>query len=162
MKSPGELVTRNPSLEGWQSLLDLSVREVFRIMLGSELDAVQDNVEPQPWECTAMVGLAGQVCGILSVRCTMTSASLMASKMLGIDPADVGEQVWDAIGEMSNMIAGNFKNKITGLGDGCMLSVPTVITGADFSMHSLADAPPFEARLAFSGQVISVTLEVHS
>jgi len=162
MKSPNELIAHNPSLEGWQSLLDLSVREVFRIMLGSELDAVQEEAEPQPWECSAMVGLAGQVCGVLSVRCTMTSASLMASRMLGIDPADVGEQVWDAIGEISNMIAGNFKNKITGLGDGCMLSVPTVITGANFSMHSLADAPPLETRLAFSGQAISVTLEIHT
>ncbi|HZQ67125.1 MAG TPA: chemotaxis protein CheX [Terriglobales bacterium] len=115
--------------------------------------------EPIQWVC---VGLAGQVCGVLSMRCTISSATLMASKMLGVDPADVGEQVWDAVGEVSNMIAGIFKNKITGLGDGCMLSVPTAITGADFSLHSLADAPPFGTRLRFSGQLISVSLEIHS
>jgi len=31
---------------------------------------------------------------------------------------------------------GNFKNKIDGLSDGCMLSLPTVITGSDYTLHS--------------------------
>ena len=36
------------------------------------------------------------------------------------------------LGELRNMIAGNFKLKVTSLADHCMLSVPTVITGDDY------------------------------
>ena len=47
--------------------------------------------------------------------------------------------MWDALGEICNMVAGNFKNKVSGLGNGCMLSVPTVITGRDYHCHSLGE-----------------------
>ena len=60
----------------------------------------------------------------------------MASKMLGVDLDKVGAEMSDALGEVCNMVAGNFKNKIAGLAEGCMLSPPTVITGNDYSLHS--------------------------
>jgi chemotaxis protein CheX len=96
------------------------------------------------------------------LRCSAQSATLMASKMLGVDIKDADEHMWDALGEVCNMIAGNFKNKLTGMADRCMLSVPTVITGADYSFHALADATPLEVTFAFEGLPIAVALEVHS
>jgi chemotaxis protein CheX len=60
--------------------------------------------------------------------------------MLGGDSKYPDEQVWDAVGEQFNVIAGNFKNKLTRISERCMLSVPTVITGANYSCHSLADS----------------------
>lgn len=86
----------------------------------------------------------------------------MASKMLGIDIKQAEEHMWDAFGEVANMIAGNFKNKLVGVGDRCMLSVPTVITGADYSFHSPADATPLEVTFRFEGEPIAVALEVQS
>ncbi len=68
----------------------------------------------------------------------------------------------DAIGEIANMIAGNFKNKLSGMGDGCMLSVPTVITGSDYCCRSLSDTGPLEVTFGFEGAPIRVELEVHS
>jgi chemotaxis protein CheX len=68
----------------------------------------------------------------------------------------------DALGEISNMVAGNFKNKISGLGDGCMLSPPTVITGTDYSMYSLADSPALEVRVMFENMLVAITLQIHS
>ena len=111
---------------------------------------------------TSMVGLAGQLCGVLSVRCDGKSAVLMASKMLGIEPDKVGDEMSDALGEICNMVAGNFKNKISGMGDGCMLSPPTVITGTDYSTHSLADSPGLELRLLFENLPIIISLQIHS
>jgi hypothetical protein len=60
------------------------------------------------------------------------------------------------------MIAGNFKNKLTGMADHCMLSVPTVITGGDYAFHSLADAGSLEVMFLFEGSALSVALEIHS
>ena len=161
MKSVNEMVTREGAPESWLPLLELAVREVFEIMLGCKLEPLV-NMNSTTLEFTAMVGLAGQLCGVITMRSTAKSAVLMASKMLGIDPKDADQQTWDAIGEVANMIAGNFKNKLTGLGDKCMLSVPTVITGADYSFHSLADGGPMEVMFLFEGAPVLVSLEVHS
>jgi CheY-specific phosphatase CheX len=60
------------------------------------------------------------------------------------------------------MVAGNFKNKISGLSEGCMLSPPTVITGSDYDLHSMADSPALEVRLLFEGTPVQFSLQIHS
>ncbi len=102
-----------------------------------------------------MVGLAGQLCGVFSVRCDGKAAALITSKMLGVAVDKVGPEVADAIGEVCNMVAGNFKNKISGLAEGCMLSPPTVITGSDYTMRSLADSPALDVRLLLKAYPLS-------
>jgi CheY-specific phosphatase CheX len=64
--------------------------------------------------------------------------------------------------QISNMVAGNFKNKIAGLAEGCMLSPPTVITGSDYNLHSMADSPAIEVRTLFESMPIIISLEIHS
>jgi chemotaxis protein CheX len=100
--------------------------------------------------------------GVLTMRCAAKSATLMASKMLDMEPAEDSHDVLDALGEICNMVAGNFKNKVAGMGDGCMLSVPTVITGNSYSLHSLADSGALEVRLLFESEPIAITLQIHS
>lgn len=158
----------NPALaagenhESWAPLLQLAAQEVFDLMLGCPLTLPVRPLDDDKLDVTSMVGLAGQLCGIMSIRCRSNSAALMASKMLGIDAESAGPELWDALGEICNMIAGNFKNKISGLGDGCMLSVPTVITGADYSLHSLADAGGLRIAMLFEGQPVVIFLQIHS
>ena len=82
--------------------------------------------------------------------------------MLGIDPGEAQQESWDAIGEVCNMIAGNFKAKLSGIGDHCMLSVPTIITGGDYHLHSLADGQTVEVALEFEESFLWITLELHS
>ncbi|HEY1265162.1 MAG TPA: chemotaxis protein CheX [Terriglobales bacterium] len=161
MKSANQILARDGAPESWLPLMELAVREVFEIMLGSALEPLTD---PNPVNCefTAMVGLAGQLCGVVTMRCTAQSAILMTSRMLNVDPKEAEKQVWDALGEIANMIAGNFKNKLTGMGSGCMLSVPTVISGGDYSFHSLADAGPMEVMFLFERAPVVVALEIHS
>src|ERR1700685_3956122 len=146
------------SHENWVPLIEVSAREVFELMLSSPLTLPEPEYQRPVYDVTSMVGLAGQLCGVLSVRCTEKGAGLMTSKMLGVPLENVGPEVSDALGEISNMVAGNFKNKIAGLGDGCMLSPPTVITGSDYDLHSLADSPRLEVSLMFEGYPLLVTL----
>jgi len=145
----------------WIPLLELATREVFQMMLESDPKPMEAQTESS-MDVTSMVGLAGRLCGMLSVRCTQKLGALIASKMLGTDPDSTGPEVADACGEVANMVAGNFKNKISGLNDGCMLSVPTVVTGSDYNLRSLADYPALEVRLQLEGMPIVVALEIHS
>ena len=161
MKSVTELLAGNGSHEDWLPLLEMSAREVFELMLGCQLTQAAAAEEPTP-EVTAKVGLAGQLCGVLSVRCNQKAAALMTSKMLGVELDKVGPDVSDALGEVCNMVAGNFKNKIAGLAEGCMLSPPTVVTGSDYSLYSLADSPGLETSMLFERMPIVISLQIHS
>ena len=149
--------------EGRQRLLpvlQLAAQEVFELMLACPLEMASETPPRQGLEITSMVGLAGQLSGILSLRCSARSAAHMASRMLGIDPATAGPEMWDAVGEICNMVAGNFKNKINGLGDACLLSVPTVITGADYIPQAMSDH--LQVSFRFGGEPVVISLEVHN
>lgn len=161
MKSPSDLHSGNGAHADWIPLLETATREVFELMLGCQLTSPSAHQEPGH-DVTAMVGLAGQLCGVLSVRCDGKAAALMTSKMLGVPLDKVGADVSDALGEVCNMVAGNFKNKIAGLAEGCMLSPPTVVTGSDYSLHSLAESPGLEVWLLFERMPLLVSLQVHS
>ncbi len=161
MNTANELLATSGTRERWTSLMELATREVFQLMLSSELKAATTEADPsQP--VTSMVGLAGELCGVLSVRCEEKAAVQMTCKMLGVPAEKVNAEMPDALGEICNMVAGNFKNKITGLGDGCMLSPPTVISGSDYTTYSIADKPALEIRLLFEGMPLVVSLEIHS
>lgn len=158
-----ESVAADSGHKVWFPMLEVAAREVFELMLGCELttESVPEGAGDQ-LDITSMVGLAGRLCGVMSIRSSHKAAGLMASKMLGVDPANVGPETADAFGEVCNMVAGNFKNKISGLGDGCMLSVPTVITGNDYTLHALADSAALEVRFLFEKMPLVIALQVHS
>jgi chemotaxis protein CheX len=160
MKSANEMLAAKGRHEEWAALMEVAAREVFELMMGCKL-TVPETPSATNLGITSMVGLAGKLCGVLSVRCDGKSAALMTSKMVGVDVDKVGAEMSDALGEVCNMVAGNFKNKISGLGDSCMLSPPTVITGSDYRMHFTADSPGVELNLLFESMPIVITLQIH-
>jgi chemotaxis protein CheX len=140
--------------------LQSATQEVFDLMLASPLEVSAELPHQTPLEITSMVGLAGPFSAVLTLRCSTKSAARMASRMLGIDAGKASPEMWDAIGEICNMVAGNFKNKVYGLGDRCLLSVPTVITGADYKFLSIA-GDDLHVTFLFDGEPIVLSLEVH-
>jgi chemotaxis protein CheX len=145
----------------WTHLLEFSACEVFDIMLGTRLHAYVPAAVAEADEFTALVGLAGSLCGVLSIRCANQSARIMASLMLGMPPEEVDNDSWDALGEVANMIAGNFKGKLSGIGNHCMLSVPTIIVGSDYKTRSLGPGKSLQAVFDFDNKPLWVTLELH-
>jgi len=146
----------------WLPILELAVQEVFEIMLGGRLGPATKPEAPPPGEFTAIVGLAGSLRGIVTFRCGSRSADHIAARMLGPEIAHAEGQVWDAIGEICNMIAGNFKNKLTGLGGLCLLGVPAVVTGQAVRFHSMAGGDSLEIALMFEGDPLIIRLDLHA
>ncbi len=143
----------------WTPLLELSSREVFQVMLGTHLDLVQPTGESS-WEFTALVGMAGSICGVLSIRCGSATARAVAGKMLGMPPEQIDQESQDALGELANMIAGNFK-AFCCVGNTCMLSVPTMIVGSDYVSRSLMASNVIEIACEFENHPLWITLELH-
>ena len=145
--------------ENWLPILELSVEEVFGIMLNTKVRPVDKSEHPPSTDFTAMVGLAGALCGVLTVCCGATTAQHVAKNMLG-ETATSDEEVADALGEICNMIAGNFKNKLAGTDERCMLSVPSVISGGEYTFRSLAEGNTLETVVLFEDAPIAVHLQL--
>lgn len=146
--------------ENWQPILALAVEEVLEIMLGCRVKPASRSEYTTSREFTAMIGLAGSLCGVLTVSCDAGTARQLARCMLGDIVSSEG-QVSDALGEICNMVAGNFKNKLTGLDGRCLLSIPTVISGGEYQFRSLADGDPLDVCVLFEDAPVSVRLELH-
>ena len=72
------------------------------------------------------------------------------------------DEVVDALGEICNMIAGNFKNKLAGTDEKCMLSVPSVVSGVEYKFHSLADGTSLERVVMFEEAPVTVRLQLQA
>lgn len=161
MTSSGHAAVAADTHQKWIPSLEMAIREVFELMLSCHL-TLASSMDESGMDVTSMIGLAGQLCGFITVRCHEKTAMLMASKMLGLPIEKVSKDFPDALGEVCNMVAGNFKNKIPGLSDGCMLSPPTVITGSNYNLHSMASSPAIEIRMLFENLPIIITLQIQS
>lgn len=145
----------------WLPHLEQSASEVFDLMLNSKLRKGVPQLFPAP-ECTAMVGLAGSIRGIFTVRCGGATANQLAATMLRLPPERAAHYAADALGEIANMIAGNFKNKTDSAGDRSFLSLPTVVTGMAYTCRSLSSVAPLELWFQFRGEPLQITMEVQT
>ena len=146
----------------WKAIMECAALEVFEMMANVRLTLNPNPAEAPAGGQTAMVGMAGALCGMTTIRCTRATAVKLAALMLGEEAVSNPASARDALGELCNMVAGNFKSKITGLADACMLSVPTVIAGEDYSMDTAEPADCITIALVYEGENIWVTLVTHS
>lgn len=146
----------------WKTIMECAVVEVFELMAGVRLEPNPTPSEEPRGEQTAMVGMAGALCGMTTLRCSQATAVKFTSLMVGEEAASNPSTARDALGELCNMIAGNFKSKISNLADHCMLSVPTVITGEDYSMETVDPTEGVTVALTFDGEPIWVALIIHT
>jgi chemotaxis protein CheX len=141
--------------------LDSAASEVFAMMVGTPLGPADQGMLPRVADYTAMIGLAGDLCGVLSFRCSLRSAAQIAGKMLGTDEQTSEECIRDALGEICNMVAGSFKAQVTDVAQQCMLSVPTVVSGKDYQLYPLVDGLRIQVSKTFEGALLWMTLDLH-
>jgi chemotaxis protein CheX len=100
--------------------------KVWRMVLGSRLTPVaRDSNANCQGLVLASVTITGAWNGVLTIGCSLKVARRAASIMFG-KPEDAAaeEDMRDALGELTNMVGGNFKTLLKG---DCRLSVPKVV-----------------------------------
>lgn len=147
---------------GWKELLECASVEVIELMAGTRLEPWAAPYDESRNELVAVVGMAGTLCGMTIVRCSIETARNLGSRMLGGGVEMPDTTICDALGEICNMIAGNFKSKIPGLADGCKLSVPTLITGGDLRLRGIDTDSTIQVALELDEQPVWITLMVRS
>jgi len=145
----------------WRGILECAAIEVFSMMAGAELKPLEEQPAEVHGDQTAMVGLAGALCGMISVRCKSSTAAKLAGALLGGDVNGNPAMMTDAMGELANMVAGNFKSKVSHLADRCLLSVPTVISGDDYTLQMMPSTEGFNLALSMDGEPVWFSLVIH-
>src|SRR5208283_5517278 len=86
------------------------------------------------------VAFIGEATGIIYLYAGVGFARVITSRLLGISEPEVdsGEMVTDAIGELSNMVAGYLKARLCSGGSPCTLTIPSVVRGQQLSVEGSA------------------------
>jgi chemotaxis protein CheX len=143
----------------WPEILRDTALEVFSTMVGGSIAFCADARLPVAGGLTGMIGIAGPLSATLSLRCSLQTATAMASHMLAVPPQDAATQKSDAVGEICNIVAGYFKAKI-GHGEGCLLSVPTVVMGTNYKICSLREELQIKLPLLYESETALITLDI--
>ena len=133
-----------------------AVSDVFKTMLGRVPTLV--GTIPQPTSTSApvtindnqqlmvvgTVGFIGDVNGLIYLYLGDPFARLCTCHLLGMTEAELEEAgdevINDAIGELTNMTVGGFKNGLCDAGYPCKLTIPSILRGSNFSIEPISSA----------------------
>lgn len=137
---------------------------------------------PHAREIAVLTGLAGKRSGTVTFLVSKRAAIYLAKRFLGSDHAEataemrgapvelstIREDVFDAVSEITNIIAGTIKSDLEDIGL-TTLSCPSIIFGADYNMYhfkgfvtasveyEIAEIPPIYFMDRYVGVTISLT-----
>jgi chemotaxis protein CheX len=141
----------------FRETINRAVQDVFKTMLGRTANlstsAEVANNEGSQWEepvlitgqhVVGTVGFIGDISGLIYLYLEDAFANEVASHMLGMSLEEIDEAghevVNDAVGELTNMTVGTFKNQLADKGFPCKLTIPSILRGSNFSIEPVSSA----------------------
>ena len=137
--------------------LDSAVSEVFETMLERSCDPLDGEVDTVEDKIVARIQFTGAVDGECLLYASQATASVTAEVLLGTVSEPHDPMVDDAIGELCNMIAGGWKNKLASPDSSCAISVPAV-TREGLEGYRTQFGTKFSRNYSFQGNVFGVVL----
>lgn len=136
-----------------------ATRSVFEMMLGcvptrTGLRLKEPGEKSQ--DISAIIGISGRVQGTIVVGLTRESACAVLERMVGEQATAITPAVCDAIGELTNMIAGGAKAQLAKYE--LSISLPKVIAGCEYVMHSPSEVQPM--IMSFNSEIGPFWIEV--
>ncbi|QOV88114.1 chemotaxis protein CheX [Humisphaera borealis] len=118
-----------------------SVRTVFQTMVRVKVSILEPHVKKDSREChdvSGVIGFSGALRGSAVLAFPQKTALDLVARFAGAEFAPDSADFADAVGELTNMIAGTAKST---LGEAAGISTPLVILGANHSVPPLRDLP---------------------
>lgn len=136
-----------------------SVSNVFETMLDCSIQrtgvTLKDNTAPTH-EVTGVIGLSGRARGSVVFSLSRDVAFMVVERMLGDAVSEINSEVTDAVGELTNIIAGGAKAELSQ--HKLSLGLPTVVVGRHHSICFPGEVQPL--CIAFQTDAGSLCLEV--
>jgi chemotaxis protein CheX len=123
-------------------LVNRAVAEVFSTMLSFpvELQPPGTTIPKGEPHVAGAVGFIGPVSGVLYLYKSVHFARKVTRNLLGLpDSAHASDEMLnDAVGELTNMVVGHIKSRLSDRGMNCVLTIPTIVRGTDFSIEPIS------------------------
>jgi chemotaxis protein CheX len=136
--------------------------KTFQVMLNLRLEStdLRGAVPPPGKYVLGTIGFSGKAAGVVHLRLSLESATAVAARILGLQPQDITNagEINDAVGELLNIVAGNFKSNLCDAGLDCSLQPPQVMQTSDASMRRIPNGSL--EQMAFRAGPIGVFVEV--
>lgn len=114
--------------------------------------------EDVSYDISGVVGLTGNVQGFVVLSFRESAALYVVGRFLGEPVARLDDGVRDAVGELTNIVAGGAKRSLAESGLDLKISIPTVIVGHDHSISRPSGVPCFEIPFETDAGPFSVEL----
>ncbi len=125
-----------------------STRDVFEMMLGcvpKRTGLMRKQDAKMPRDISGVIGISGKTRGTIVLCFPKASALEALHRMIGTVATDIDDDVCDAVGELTNMIAGAAKAQMAHLE--LSISLPNIVCGEDhvvrFPATSVGSIEPF-------------------
>lgn len=142
--------------------LALALVATFKTMLSSKLETISRPKALLLGEehMLGTIGFEGKASGRIYLRLSQAGAAQIASTILGIPAKDLGDsrEVYDAVGELLNIITGGFKSHLCDAGLDCRLQPPEVRRTSD--LHTPVVPGGGLERMAFRAGQITLFVDV--
>jgi chemotaxis protein CheX len=92
-------------------------------------------------DVSGIIGITGDATGSLAISFTEACICSIVGRMLGETPAKADREVFDAVGELTNMISGVARTYLEKQGMTVYAAIPTVIYGKDHTIDPVLDSP---------------------
>jgi len=152
-----------PQQKEMADMLFAATQEVFTSMLGSEIQPVEvpeATCSSQFDGVLSLIGLAGALIGNGALVCSAEAACAMSALLLCTEFPQVDEQVLDAVGEITNMIVGGFKNLLEAHVGRMQMSIPSVIWGKNIARRDSKADVTVQARCVFPQGEFGLTVRL--
>ncbi len=92
-------------------------------------------------DVSGVIGLAGDMNGIISVTFTEKCILHIVTGMFGEEVKELNDEIGDAVGEIANMISGQARQKLEAIGTNLQAAIPSVVMGKDHTISHLTKQP---------------------
>uniref|UniRef100_A0A832GNG2 Chemotaxis protein CheX n=1 Tax=Caldimicrobium thiodismutans TaxID=1653476 RepID=A0A832GNG2_9BACT len=122
-----------------------AVSEVITTYTGNNPELVGTEVRKEDFalaEISSIIGVTGEkLQGAFVVSIEKELLFKLMQILLGEAPQELNQEALDMAGELANMICGAFRRRFENFGTTLKASVPSMITGKDYKIHSLCKSP---------------------
>ena len=112
-------------------------------------------------DVSGVIGLTGDAKGSLALSFTASCIFAILSNMLGETYTELNDEIYDAVGELTNMISGDARKHLEAEGLIITAAIPTIISGRNHIIKHIVSGPsiiiPFST--AHGPFVVDVCLE---
>ena len=114
----------------FETEIDSIVKAIWSTLVELPIDSIGGHLQEDS-TMTSIVHVDGAWNGAVLLQCSMTLAKMITASIFQGEDEPTADEVRDALGEVTNMVAGNFKALLP---EFCSISLPTVAFGSDYDI----------------------------